>query len=246
MAARHANGNTTRLADGLGWFSIGLGLAEVAAPGTIARLIGAPDDANSRTVLRAYGAREIANGIGILSSSPHSGWLWARVAGDVLDVAAIGAAMARPGADTTKLAATCASLTPILLADIVAARRLDRTGGARQARKDRTERVSKVFTVNRPPEEVAQLWDEIGILEGAENVRFDAAPGGRGTEVRIEFHPRLFGSLRKGRVQEQLRQFKQLAETGEVARSSDRANVLQPPVPLPGMEPTPVGTGGRR
>ena len=245
MAARHANGQT-RPADGLGWFSIGLGLAEVAAPGSIARLIGAPDDAGSRALLRAYGAREIANGIGILSSSPQSGWLWARVAGDVLDVATIGAAMTRPGADTRKLAATCASLAPILLADIAAARRLGRSGGARAERRDRTDRVSKVFTVNRPPEEVAQLWDEVGILDGAENVRFDAAPGGRGTEIRIEFHPRMFGSLRKGRVQEQLRQFKQLAETGEVARSSGRGSVLKAPQPLPGMEPTPVGTGGAR
>lgn len=222
MTSRHANGEA-RLAGGLGWFSIGLGLAEVAAPGSVARLIGAPDDTTSRSVLRAYGAREIANGIGILSSTPHSGWLWARVAGDVLDVATIGAAMSRPGADTTKLAATCASLTPILLADIAAARRLDRNGRAIGPRKDRAPRVSKVFTVNRAPEEVARLWQDAGVLEGVDTVRFDAAPGGRGTEVRVEFRPHLFGALRKGRVQEKLRQFKQFAETGEVARADVRA-----------------------
>jgi hypothetical protein len=216
MRASHANGEA-RLADGLGWFSIGLGLAEVAAPGSVARLIGAPDDTTSRSVLRAYGAREIANGIGLLSSRRHSGWLWARVAGDVLDVATIGAAMARPGADTTKLAATCASLAPVLIADIAAARRLDRNGGRRAAGKDRPRRVSKVFTVNRAPDEVAEFWEQAGMLDGVDTVRFDAAPGGRGTEVRVEFHPHLFGSLRKGRVQEKLRQFKQLAETGEVA-----------------------------
>jgi hypothetical protein len=125
--------------------------------------------------------------------------------------------MARPGADTTKLAATCASLAPVLIADIAAARRLDRNGGRRAAGKDRPRRVSKVFTVNRAPDEVAEFWEQAGMLDGVDTVRFDAAPGGRGTEVRVEFHPHLFGSLRKGRVQEKLRQFKQLAETGEVA-----------------------------
>jgi hypothetical protein len=244
MAARHANGEA-RLADGLGWFSIGLGLAEVAAPGTVARLVGAPDDAASRAVLRAYGAREIANGLGILSSTPHPAWLWARVAGDVLDVATIGAAMARPGADATRLAATCASLAPVLLADIAAARRLDRNGNARTARKDRARRVSKVFTVNRSPEEVARLWDRAGVLDGVDAVRFDAAPGGRGTEVRVDFRPHLFGALRKGRVQEKLRQFKQLAETGEVARSSGRASVLQPAQPIAGPRSL-AGVGAER
>ena len=32
----HVNGKHERLANGLGWFSIGLGLAEVAAPGKVA------------------------------------------------------------------------------------------------------------------------------------------------------------------------------------------------------------------
>src|SRR5579883_2330486 len=48
-----------RLANGLGWFSIGLGLAEVIAPGALAQLIGVPETDNSRKVLRAYGLREI-------------------------------------------------------------------------------------------------------------------------------------------------------------------------------------------
>ena len=33
-----------RIANGLGWFSIGLGLVEIAAPSTIANLIGVEDD----------------------------------------------------------------------------------------------------------------------------------------------------------------------------------------------------------
>jgi hypothetical protein len=46
----------------------------------------------------------------------------------------------------------------------------------------------------------------------------DLAPGDRGTEVRVQFLPRWFGRRSPARVQELLRQFKQMAETGEIAR----------------------------
>ena len=74
-----------RLARNLGWFSIGLGATEIFAPGLVARISGAPDSKRSRTVIRTYGGREIAQGIAILSSMPRpAGWMWGRVAGDVL------------------------------------------------------------------------------------------------------------------------------------------------------------------
>ncbi len=49
-----------QLANGLGWFSIGLGLAEIATPNLVANLIGVTDDSKTRKVLRFYGARELA------------------------------------------------------------------------------------------------------------------------------------------------------------------------------------------
>ena len=80
--------------------------------------------------------------------------------------------------------------------------------------------VSKAFTVNRSPDEVARLWSEIDPLgEIVEHVRFDVAPGNRGTEIHVHFQPRWFGRRSPARVQEQLRQFKQLAETGEIAQA---------------------------
>ena len=67
---------------------------------------------------------------------------------------------------------------------------------------------------------MAQLWNEIDPVGGiVEHVRFDSAPGDRGTEIHVTFLPRWFGRRSPARVQEQLRQFKQLAETGEIARS---------------------------
>lgn len=228
----------TGLADGLGWFSIGLGLAELGAPKSIGQLIGMPDDGPTRGLLRAYGAREIATGIGILSSRPHPAWLWARVAGDMLDLATLAAVMRRDGVAADKLASAMASVAGVMVADLAAARRLQRSSKGHHTSQDQPDGVSKTFTVNRPPDEVAQLWLDLEMLPQVDSIRFDTAPGARGTEVRVQFRPKLFGKLRKGAVQEQLRQFKQLAETGEVARSDGSARVLQPAQP--------VGAGGER
>jgi hypothetical protein len=43
----------------------------------------------SETLVQAYGAREIATGIGILASDDPTPWVWGRVAGDGLDVATL-------------------------------------------------------------------------------------------------------------------------------------------------------------
>ena len=54
-----------QLAKFLGWFGVGLGLAEVIAPRALARLIGIRERDN-RSLLQFLGAREISNGIGVL------------------------------------------------------------------------------------------------------------------------------------------------------------------------------------
>src|ERR1700760_2536902 len=95
--ALNANDNMgpdQRLARNLGWFSIGLGATELLAPGLVAKISGSPDSNRSRTVIRTYGAREIAQGIAILSSMPRpAGWIWGRVAGDFLDIGSVAAGM---------------------------------------------------------------------------------------------------------------------------------------------------------
>jgi hypothetical protein len=74
------------LARGLGWFSIGLGLVEVLTPRGLARTLGMR---GSEKTLAAYGVREIANGIGILTSGNPRPWIWGRVGGDALDIATL-------------------------------------------------------------------------------------------------------------------------------------------------------------
>src|SRR4051812_11604797 len=75
-----------QLSQGLGWFSIGLGLSELVAPRAVARLVGADPSMRTRMTLRSAGVREIAAGIGILLRPRRSLPLWARVAGDIVDL----------------------------------------------------------------------------------------------------------------------------------------------------------------
>lgn len=74
------------LARGLGWFSLALGIAEVIAPRRIARNVGLP---SQHIVVQAYGWREIVTGIGLLLSRNPTPWVFARLAGDALDLATL-------------------------------------------------------------------------------------------------------------------------------------------------------------
>jgi hypothetical protein len=78
------------LARGLGWFSIGLGLAEVLAPRRLARALGMDGHEN---LVRTYGLREITTGIGILAAPDPKPWIWGRVGGDALDLATLAGAL---------------------------------------------------------------------------------------------------------------------------------------------------------
>ncbi len=106
-----------RLARNLGWFSIGLGLAEIFAARRLSHALGVPAAEN---LIRAFGAREIGSGMLSLSMEKQTGML-SRVAGDALDIAALGAAM-RP--DNPKRGNVALALTMVLgvtLLDVIAA-----------------------------------------------------------------------------------------------------------------------------
>ena len=76
------------VAKSLGYFSIGLGLAEIVAPGAICRAVGIK---GQEGIVRAYGAREIATEASILASHDATPWIWGRVAVDALDIATVAA-----------------------------------------------------------------------------------------------------------------------------------------------------------
>ncbi|HTM00654.1 MAG TPA: hypothetical protein VL503_05970 [Candidatus Omnitrophota bacterium] len=108
------------LANALAWFSLGLGALETAAPGAVARFLGIP---RRDRVIRAMGMREITAGIGILTKGQPVRWMWARVVGDVIDLAMLGAAV--PASERRDRVAWSAGLVAgILAVDFVCARRL--------------------------------------------------------------------------------------------------------------------------
>lgn len=168
MAHARQNGHVERgLASGLGWFSLGLGLAEVAAPGPVAQLIGVPDDEDNRTLLRAAGLREISSGIGILSQPQRAGWMWARVGGDVMDLALLGAALTSPRARRGRVAAATAAVLGVTLLDLLSGQRLrggDRgerrasPAGASRRRAEAGVCVCQAITINRSVDEVYRFW----------------------------------------------------------------------------------------
>jgi hypothetical protein len=82
--------STHTLARGLGWFSIGLGLAELLAPRKVGGFLGMEEHSG---LIQAYGAREIAAGVGILTAQDPTPWIWGRVAGDALDLATLAPAV---------------------------------------------------------------------------------------------------------------------------------------------------------
>jgi hypothetical protein len=100
------------VADGLGWFSIALGAAELLAPQSLDRELGVGEH---ETLTRLYGLREIGVGAGILLSRDPTPWLWARVAGDVLDLASLAPAL---GSDNPQrhIAATAAGSVALITA----------------------------------------------------------------------------------------------------------------------------------
>jgi hypothetical protein len=90
MPMPKANGNrraqsARKLANALGLFSIGLGLTEFMAARGLGRTLGV----RRPGLWRSYGVREIGTGIGILASRNPEPWIWARVAGDALDLASL-------------------------------------------------------------------------------------------------------------------------------------------------------------
>ncbi len=268
--------NARKLANGLGWFSIGLGLTELLAPNTIAKITGV---SNRRTgLIRLYGLRELAAGIGIFVQQKPAEAVWSRVAGDAMDLASLGVAFTAPDAKKGRIAFATANVLAVTALDLVCAKQL--SAGAKGVH------AKASCVVNRSPEEVYSFWrnfsnlsrfmkhlesvTELGdgrshwVAKGPANtkvewdatiiadvpgevitwrslensdvdhagaVRFEQAPGGRGTivKVNIEYNPpagvvgatvaKLFGEEPEQQLDDDLRRFKQVLEVGEVVVS---------------------------
>jgi uncharacterized membrane protein len=146
-----------RVARRLGWFSIGLGLAEIAAPRRVARAIGVPDNRRNCATLRAIGVRELASGVGILSRDRPVAPVWARVGGDVMDLALLGRALSSDRSRRGRVAVATAAVAGVTLLDTLTGQELRRETGNGAARRRAIE-VRRAVTIDRPREQVYAFW----------------------------------------------------------------------------------------
>jgi hypothetical protein len=146
----HDDASTHGLARGLGWFSIGLGVAELVAPGHLARFLGM---AERTELIRAYGAREIMTGIGILSQEDPTPWIWGRVAGDAVDLATLAPGLRADNPAQRNVSVAVAAVAGVTMLDAVCAQRLSvrRRTRAATRRRLRAKDYSNRRGMPRPP-----------------------------------------------------------------------------------------------
>src|SRR4051812_48836887 len=107
-----------RLAKFLGLFSFGLGIAQLAIPDRINRLIGVNDTPKSRAVQRAVGVQELTAAQGIFALSPPTPVLWTRVAGDILHLGLLIKALEGRRNESSKLKNAIGAVAGIALVDV--------------------------------------------------------------------------------------------------------------------------------
>lgn len=115
---------------------IGLGLAEVLAPRTLAKLTGI----HQERLLQAYGLREIAAGLGILTSPRPTGWMKGRVAGDALDLATLLAAVMRSDGERGRALLATAAVAGVTALDVLCAAQLCTEAALESSSPHQTER----------------------------------------------------------------------------------------------------------
>lgn len=142
------------VAESLGWLSVGLGLTALFAPRQVSRLTGL----DRHGLIRLVGARELASGAGLLTQSNKIPWLWARVAGDVIDLAALGLAHTSTARGRSRAIGAAAVVAAIAAADLAASVQYTAKrsrAGAPDLYFDRT------IIVNRTPRECYDYWRDL-------------------------------------------------------------------------------------
>ncbi|TFV63682.1 SRPBCC family protein [Geodermatophilus sp. DF01-2] len=148
----------------LGLASTGLGVAMLRDPEGVARVAGVDDSDTAVPVITVVGARELVHAAGLLAGRP--GWAWTRVAGDAMDLIAMGRALAdRRGDRYRRLRTATVAVGVLALVDLGTALRSSRSRDEGPATDlpptapwKRAIAVSAATTVNKPPAEVYRYW----------------------------------------------------------------------------------------
>lgn len=137
------------LARGLGWFGLGLGIAQVLMPRCLAQAAGLRV---ADRLVQACGLREIGSGIALLRSADPAPWLWLRAAGDLADIVTLGAGVRAGNPRVGRTGLAIAATAAVAAADVACAQALSRDKLRRQAggRHDYRDRSG----LPRPPSEM--------------------------------------------------------------------------------------------
>ncbi|MEU4475568.1 SRPBCC family protein [Micromonospora sp. NPDC023888] len=155
----------------LGWMSLGLGVAQLAAPDTVRRISGVDDSPTTRTVVPLVGARELIHAAGLLTSRRKSTWAWTRVVGDAMDLASLGVAIAhRNGRRRRRLVGVTGAVVGITVVDLLTAvqatraKRIGSTRAVRGSREGGPMELTATTTIRKPPPKVYAFWRELDNL----------------------------------------------------------------------------------
>jgi uncharacterized membrane protein len=170
---RSTGTNPETLARALGWLSLGLGIAQLAAPRTVADWVGVRHNRNSKALIRTVGLRELASGIGLLTQTRPVGWVQARIGGDAMDLALLGAALLADDTEKDRVAVAMAAVAGIAIADLMSSnhfhgepfgRRLGTRAGGAAAGEPRGIHVKQTITINRPAQDLYAFWRDFNNL----------------------------------------------------------------------------------
>ena len=146
------------LARALGWFSLGLGAVQLISPGRLLALIGLRSSGGRRLLVRLVGLRELSVVPGLLTGSAPAGWLAARVAGDLMDLALLTRGLGARGAHRGRLGAALGVVGTTLALDAAA------TVLARRTARERSRhggRIVRSVTVHAPAAHVYAFWRDL-------------------------------------------------------------------------------------
>ena len=161
-AVRARQDQVRRRGRGLGWMSLGLGVAQLAAPDTVRRISGVDDSPTSRTVVPLVGVRELVHAAGLLTSPRKGVWAWTRVMGDAMDLTSLGMAIAhRGGRRRRRLIAVTGAIAGITVLDLLTAVRATRVPGGGSARRGGHMDLTATTTIRKPAAEVYAFWRDL-------------------------------------------------------------------------------------
>lgn len=153
---RTAGGRPEALARGIGWLSLGLGVARIFAPRAVARITGVP---TPRALMVVSGLKQLACGLGLLTQQEAAPWIRARIAGDAISLAALSGSLLMPGAPRRRLAVTAAVMGGITALDVYCKHDLEAHG-----RRFPPRHETLGIDVKRPADELYRFWRDVANL----------------------------------------------------------------------------------